>query len=79
MNITSYTAMIITFHHLSATACLILAIIFSGLIYWLFIKRRKNRFLAVILTFLVSIILGATITAKIFHKQPVSFEIVHAG
>lgn len=79
MTITSYTAVILTFHHLSIALSVSLAILFSALIYWLFIRRHRYRIIAIGITFVISLILGMSLSQKLFQQQPLGIELVNAG
>lgn len=79
MNYTSFTALIITFHHMSAMVALILALLVSGILYGVLIRKRKNRFLWLTITFLVASVICAALAEEMFLKAPVSIEIVQAG
>lgn len=79
MNYTAYTAIIFTFHHVSAALSLALAFIFSALVYWLFIRRKKYWKLSLALTFLASLIVGIMLAEEVFQRRPVTIELVSAG
>lgn len=79
MNYTAYTAVIFTFHHMSAALTLVLASIFSALVYWLFIKGRKYWHIALALTFFAALFAGAMLSEEVFQRTPISIEVVRAG
>jgi hypothetical protein len=79
MNYTSFTAFIITIHHMSAILALIIAMIFSAIIYGVLIRKRKNRVLIMVIIFLVSLIIGTALAEEMLQKQPVSIETVQVG
>jgi Na+/phosphate symporter len=79
MNYTAFTALIITFHHMAAITALILALCMSAMVFLLFIKRKKHRRIAILITFLASLIIGAQVAEEIFQRRPLSLEVVQAG
>lgn|GEM_PF-2399517 len=79
MSYTAFTAIIITLHHLSAIIAAVLACILSALVYWLFLRRRPNRALAVMITFVTSLVIASAITDKLLIQRPFGIEIVSAG
>lgn len=79
MNYTSYTAIVFTFHHLSAIMAVFLALLLTGIMYWLFIRRKSHRALVFTLAFIVALLIGASIAESIFQRSPFDFEMVSAG
>lgn len=79
MNYTAYTAVIFTFHHLSALTTVILGSLFGLIIYFLFIRKRHHRLLAFSIIFLMALFLSSFLAEKILHRKPLSIEIVQAG
>ncbi len=79
MNYTAFTALIVTFHHLAAITALILALCMSAMVFLLFIKRKKYRAIAIFITFVVSLVIGAQLAGEIFEHQAISLEVVQAG
>lgn len=79
MNYTAFTAVIITVHHLAAGVSFFTALILTAIIYGLFIRKRKSRLIAVIITFLVALILGASLAEEMYNRKPLGIEIVNAG
>jgi hypothetical protein len=77
MSYTAYTAFIFTFHHLSTFVAGALAFIVSALIYWVFVRRRKNRLLIILMVYIGAFVLGSYFADELFHKTPISFEMVN--
>lgn len=79
MNISSLTALIITFHNLAAILTLVIALILSLFCYALFLRRLKQKGRAFAIAFVLSLLLAWIISDRIFLKKPMSFELVSVG
>jgi TctA family transporter len=79
MNSTSVTALIITFHNISAVGALTLALILTLTIFLLFFRKTGRPKTLALVIFAVSFTLGLMLFSKTFKRSPVGVEWVRAG
>lgn len=79
MNITSLTALIITFHNLAAILMVFIALICTLLSYWLYLRRLENKIRAIAISSVLFLAIGFALAQKLFKEKPIKFEIVQVG
>jgi hypothetical protein len=79
MSYTAYTAFIITLHDLSALMALIIALILSAILYFIYVRKSTNRVLLLTIIFLASFVLGSYVAQKLLLQTPIKFEIVQTN
>jgi uncharacterized protein YybS (DUF2232 family) len=79
MTYTALTAIVITFHNLSALSAVIITLILSTIIFLLFLRKSRRPFLGLCITIIITSFLSFILAEKFYHKNPVAFELVQAG
>jgi uncharacterized membrane protein YfcA len=79
MNMTSFTALIITLQDISAATTLIIGVLLSLFGYFLFFRQRPHRLRNYLLCLLLGLLIGGYASAKFFEHSPIGFEMVRAG
>ena len=79
MSSTAVTALVITVHHLSLALATIFSLFVTFLTFFLFIRGLRHKALALLITVLLTFILGLNLAGKAFFRQAIEFEVVNAG
>ncbi len=79
MSYTAYTALIITFHHLSIVLCLIIAVIICVLIYLALVRHRVHRLRIMSVVLVIALGIGYYSADQVFKRAPLGFEVVQTN
>lgn len=79
MNLTSLTALILTFHNVAALLMLIIALLISLLSYFIFLRRLPHKGQSLLLVLLLSLVIGWLLSERFFSEKPIKFELVRVG
>lgn len=79
MSYLSITAIIFTVRHLAAAFTVGMTIFMLLPIYWLLVRKSKNKALVFSIVLVFILFLSSFITYEILLQSPVDIEVVHVG